>query len=134
MNIIDIISKEVKLKRIGEGKWRGYCPFHDDNGTPNFTVYEDTNSYYCFACKKYGTIYDWAKEKNLNIDLKLEFKEDWKKENSRIALLISDKLREVRQKDKRKWFLLMKKIFKLLRREMNEDQRRQLYQRIIAIR
>ncbi len=28
----------------------GRCPFHHDGGRPNLTVYEDTNSWYCFRC------------------------------------------------------------------------------------
>ena len=33
---------------------RAYCPFHNDTGRPNFTIYEETDSWYCFACKEGG--------------------------------------------------------------------------------
>jgi DNA primase len=36
-----------ELKKFGN-ILRGKCPFHDDSGTPNFTIYPETNSFYCF--------------------------------------------------------------------------------------
>lgn len=35
---------------------RAFCPFHNDTGRPNFTIYEDTNSWYCWACKEGGDV------------------------------------------------------------------------------
>lgn len=35
---------------------RALCPFHDDKGRPNFTIYENTNSWYCWACKESGDV------------------------------------------------------------------------------
>lgn len=34
----------------------GRCPFHHDSGRPNLTVYEDTNSWYCFRCGTGGDV------------------------------------------------------------------------------
>lgn len=30
------------------------CPFHNDKNTPNLTIYPETDSFYCFTCKKSG--------------------------------------------------------------------------------
>lgn len=30
------------------------CPFHNDKNTPNLTIYPETESFYCFTCKKSG--------------------------------------------------------------------------------
>lgn len=42
-----------KLIRIGN-KLKGRCPFHKDSTNPNFFIYTDTNSWYCFVCGKGG--------------------------------------------------------------------------------
>lgn len=39
------------LKRFGN-KLRGVCPFHGDKTNPNFFIYLQTNTWFCFAgCK-----------------------------------------------------------------------------------
>jgi hypothetical protein len=46
--ILDVIDEMgIELKPIGEDVFRGFCPFHNDTGIPNFTVYKKTNSWYC---------------------------------------------------------------------------------------
>lgn len=42
-------SYGVKLWYIGEGILRGACPMHTNVNTPSFTVYEHTDSYFCFG-------------------------------------------------------------------------------------
>ena len=52
--ILDLVADyEIELTEEGE-LLRAYCPFHNDTGRPNFTVYEATDSWYCFACKEGG--------------------------------------------------------------------------------
>ena len=36
-----------QLRKVGK-LLRGKCPFHSDNGNPNFFIYPETNSWYCF--------------------------------------------------------------------------------------
>ena len=47
--IEDVISPYVALKRSGSKNLKGLCPFHSER-TPSFTVYPESNSYYCFGC------------------------------------------------------------------------------------
>lgn len=47
-DVEDVISAYVPLKRRG-ATLVGLCPFHNEK-TPSFTVYPDTQSFYCFGC------------------------------------------------------------------------------------
>ena len=47
-DIGDLISSYVQLKPRGN-RMVGLCPFHNEK-TGSFTVFLDTNSYYCFGC------------------------------------------------------------------------------------
>ena len=47
-DIYDVISTYVTLKKRGR-TYVGLCPFHNEK-TPSFTVYPDTQSFYCFGC------------------------------------------------------------------------------------
>lgn len=38
------------------------CPLHKDK-TPSFKIYEDTNSFYCFGCHKWGNAINFVAEK-----------------------------------------------------------------------
>jgi len=61
MNILDILSKyNVELQQIGD-IYRGYCPLHSDTAVPNFTVFTQTDSFFCFACGKGGKAVDFVR-------------------------------------------------------------------------
>lgn len=51
-DIEQIVSSYVTLKRKGR-HLSGLCPFHSEK-TPSFTVYPDSQSYYCFGCGSGG--------------------------------------------------------------------------------
>lgn len=51
-DIEDIVSSYVTLKRRGS-TYVGLCPFHNEK-TASFTVYTDTQSFYCFGCSAGG--------------------------------------------------------------------------------
>lgn len=51
-DIEDVISPYVNLKRRGR-MLVGLCPFHGEK-TPSFTVYKDTQSFFCFGCETGG--------------------------------------------------------------------------------
>jgi len=52
--ISEVISPYVNLRRRG-ATMNGLCPFHNEK-TPSFTVYLDTQSFYCFGCGAGGDV------------------------------------------------------------------------------
>lgn len=48
MDIVDIISEHVTLKKSGK-HWMGLCPFHNEK-TPSFHVNRDKQIFKCFGC------------------------------------------------------------------------------------
>lgn len=59
IDIDDVISTYVSLKKRGNTSV-GLCPFHNEK-TPSFTVYHDTQSYYCFGCGAGGDAINFVK-------------------------------------------------------------------------
>ena len=55
INIVDVIGREVKLKRTGSG-YKGLCPFHNEK-TASFSVSEQGQFFNCFGCGKKGDVY-----------------------------------------------------------------------------
>lgn len=53
-DIDDVISRYVGLKKSG-GRAVGLCPFHTEK-TPSFTIFSETQSFYCFGCGAGGDI------------------------------------------------------------------------------
>ena len=53
-DITNVISGYVNLKRRGRNPV-GLCPFHGEK-TPSFTVYPETDSFYCFGCGAGGDV------------------------------------------------------------------------------
>lgn len=60
LDIEEFISGYVHLKRAGRLS-KGLCPFHSEK-TPSFTVYPDTQSFYCFGCGKGGDIITFTRD------------------------------------------------------------------------
>ena len=58
-DIVDVVSQYVKLTRKGSSYF-GLCPFHNEK-TPSFTVYPETQSYYCFGCGNGGDVITFVK-------------------------------------------------------------------------
>lgn len=59
LDIVEIIGQHVQLRRTGKA-YLGFCPFHSNTRTPAFTVYPDSQSFYCFGCHASGTIFDFV--------------------------------------------------------------------------
>jgi DNA primase len=60
VNIADIISETVQLKRSGRSLL-GLCPFHNEK-TPSFSVNDQDGFYHCFGCSKHGSVFDFVME------------------------------------------------------------------------
>lgn len=60
LDIEEFIGNYVTLKHQGHLS-KGLCPFHSEK-TPSFTVYKDTQSFYCFGCGKGGDIITFARD------------------------------------------------------------------------
>ncbi|MDE5973717.1 MAG: DNA primase [Eubacterium sp.] len=59
-DIEDVISTYVTLRKNGSTS-KGLCPFHNEK-TPSFTVYSDTQSFYCFGCGAGGDAVTFLKK------------------------------------------------------------------------
>lgn len=60
VNIVDIISQYVQLKKRGKNYF-GHCPFHDER-TPSFSVAEEKQIYHCFSCGRGGSVFSFIAE------------------------------------------------------------------------
>ncbi len=58
--IEEVIGSYVNLKRAGRNL-NGLCPFHNEK-TPSFTVYPDTQSFYCFGCGAGGDVFTFTRK------------------------------------------------------------------------
>lgn len=58
--IESVISPYVNLKRRGRNL-TGLCPFHNEK-TPSFTVYPETQSFYCFGCGAGGDVITFVRK------------------------------------------------------------------------
>lgn len=58
VNLVDLIGRDVALKKRGaHGHW-GLCPFHSEK-TPSFSVREDKAKWRCFGCGQAGDAFTW---------------------------------------------------------------------------
>lgn len=61
-DIEELIGQYVQLRRRGR-TLTGLCPFHNEK-TPSFTVYPDTQSFYCFGCGAAGDAITFVRKIN----------------------------------------------------------------------
>ena len=60
LNIVDIVSERVTLKKAGRN-FKGLCPFHHEK-SPSFMVSSERQSFHCFGCGKGGSVIDFVME------------------------------------------------------------------------
>ncbi len=71
-DIVDLIGTYVTLKRAGS-HYNGLCPFHSEK-TPSFTVFPDTQGFFCFGCEAGGDAFTFImRMENLDYKGSLEF-------------------------------------------------------------
>ncbi|WP_407458350.1 DNA primase [Fibrobacter sp.] len=60
-DIASVIENFVPLKRSGNGRYLGVCPFHDDR-SPSMNVNPSLGIYKCFACGAGGDVFKFVQE------------------------------------------------------------------------
>lgn len=60
LSLGEVVSDYVNLTARGGRLW-GLCPFHEEK-TPSFSVVDEQGFYYCFSCKKGGSMFDFIME------------------------------------------------------------------------
>src|SRR5580704_14362825 len=61
VNLADVVSRVVSLKKAGGSRLKGLCPFHNEK-TPSFNVDADKGFYKCFGCGKAGDAISFVRE------------------------------------------------------------------------
>ena len=61
VNLADVVSRTVTLRKAGGTRLKGLCPFHNEK-TPSFHVDSDKGFYKCFGCGKAGDAITFVRE------------------------------------------------------------------------
>jgi len=61
VNLADVVSRTVTLRKAGGTRLKGLCPFHNEK-TPSFNVDPDKGFYKCFGCGKAGDAITFVRE------------------------------------------------------------------------
>lgn len=61
VNLADVVSRVVTLRKAGGTRLKGLCPFHNEK-TPSFHVDPDKGFYKCFGCGKAGDAITFVRE------------------------------------------------------------------------
>jgi DNA primase len=61
VNLADVVSRVVTLRKAGGARLKGLCPFHNEK-TPSFNVDTDKGFYKCFGCGKAGDAISFVRE------------------------------------------------------------------------
>ena len=98
MNILEAAKIcGLALQPIGQ-VYRAFCPFHKDRKTPNFIIYPETNSYFCFSCLEGGNVIRFLKKlgyKGNLTELIFKMKKNQDITNSDFRITASKKIAEL---------------------------------------
>jgi DNA primase len=61
VNLADVVSRVVSLRKAGGSRLKGLCPFHNEK-TPSFNVDSDKGFFKCFGCGKSGDAITFVKD------------------------------------------------------------------------
>jgi len=59
VDMVELVGARTDLRRVGNGRWMGLCPFHDER-TPSLSVDADKRLYHCFGCGESGDAIDFV--------------------------------------------------------------------------
>lgn len=59
-DIVALVGEVISLRKAGKN-YVGLCPFHGER-TPSFYVSPDKGTFYCFGCRKGGSVFDFVME------------------------------------------------------------------------
>ncbi len=61
VDMVDLVSSRVELKRAGANRMTGLCPFHEER-TPSFGINPAEKVYHCFGCQASGDAFTFVME------------------------------------------------------------------------
>ncbi|WP_295165230.1 DNA primase [uncultured Buchnera sp.] len=113
-NIVELINTRLTLKKYGKN-YQTNCPFHHDK-TPSFTVSHEKQFYYCFGCNAHGNAIDFLIQyENLSF---VESIEELSMIHG-IEIPFENIIQNNIYFKKQKLYLLMEKICKLYKKNLN---------------
>lgn len=59
--VVEKYCEDIEMKQSGEIRMTALCPFHGET-KPSFTLYLDTNTFYCFGCNVGGDVIRFVRE------------------------------------------------------------------------
>jgi len=88
LTFIERIKKGTQWKKTSTGIYKTECPFTDHNDTvSSFTVYNDSNSYFCFGCGRGGDIINFCCEFfNVSFKTGINILKRWKEEHENTSI------------------------------------------------
>jgi len=100
LDIVEVIGESVQLRKAGRN-YTGFCPFHQNTRTPAFTVFPDTQSFYCFGCQASGTVFDFVMRRQ-----GLDFREALEQLAARAGIELKERSSAEQQQDQQRTRLL----------------------------
>lgn len=61
VDIVEIVSSRVNLRKAGSNNFQALCPFHNEK-SPSFTVSQRKQFYHCFGCGAHGNVINFLME------------------------------------------------------------------------
>ncbi len=61
IDMVDLVGARTELKRSGQNRLQGLCPFHDER-TPSFGIDPVQKLYHCFGCGVGGDVFKFVME------------------------------------------------------------------------
>ncbi len=55
VNLVEVVGRDVRLRRAGKGRWEGLCPFHNEKN-PSFNVFLWSERVSCHSCGHHGDV------------------------------------------------------------------------------